>query len=53
MSDEERLKAIDAIYEDISDKYHFLSVFNKQTEILRIQREKESGDVKVLQNLYK
>lgn len=53
MSDEERLNAIDGIYEDISDKYHFLQVFNNQTEILRIQREKESGDVKVLQNLYK
>lgn len=53
MSDEERLKAIDTIYEDIADKYHFLQVFNKQAEILRIQRVKEAGEVKVLQNLYK
>lgn len=53
MSDEERLKAIDAIYEDIADKYHFLKVFNKQAEILRIQRSKEGAEVKVLQSLYK
>ncbi|MGN7785759.1 TerB family tellurite resistance protein [Niabella sp. 22666] len=53
MSDEERLKAIDAIYEDIADKYHFLKVFNKHAEILRIQRSKEGAEVKVLQSLYK
>lgn len=53
MSDEERLKAIDAIYNDMADKWHFLMVFNQQAEILRIQRTKETGDVKVLQSLYK
>ncbi len=53
MSDDERLKAIDAIYNDIADKYHFLKVFNKQAEVLRIQRDKEFSDVKVLQNIYK
>lgn len=53
MSDEERLKAIDDIYEGIADKYHFLKVFNKQAEILRIQRGKEAEEVKVLQQLYK
>lgn len=53
MSDEERLKAIDDIYEDMADKWHFLKVFNQQAEVLRIQRTKQAGEVKVLQSFYK
>lgn len=53
MTDEERLKAIDDIYEDMADKWHFLKVFNQQAEVLRLQRLKEAGEVEVLQQIYK
>lgn len=52
MSDEERLSAIDAIYRDMSDKLQFLRAFNKEAQVLSLQRTKESKDVKVMQGLY-
>lgn len=52
MSDEERLSAIDKIYEDMQDKLVFLRSFNNSTKVLALQRAKESGDVKVLEGLH-
>ena len=52
MSDEERLKAIDNIYEDMQDKLVFLRHFNNNTTILAIQRARERNDAKSLKDIY-
>lgn len=52
MSDEERLAAIDDIYKEVADKLGFLRAFNNQTQVLALQRAKESKDVKVMKGLY-
>jgi hypothetical protein len=52
MSDDERLKAIDAIYLDMQDKLLFLRNFNTSSNILAIQRAKERIDVNAVRNIY-
>jgi hypothetical protein len=52
MSDDERLAAIDSIYDGIEDKLSFLRNFNRGTTVLAMQRERESIDTKVSQQLY-
>lgn len=51
MSDDERLKAIDAIFHDMQDKVFFLRDFNSNISLLAIQRAKEANDSKSLKNL--
>ncbi|MFZ0595431.1 MAG: TerB family tellurite resistance protein [Flavobacterium sp.] len=45
MSDDERLQAIDKIYIDMEDKLLFLRNFNTSSNVLALQRAKESNDV--------
>lgn len=45
MNDEERLQAIDKIFEDTEDKLLFLRNFNSQAFGLSIQRERERADI--------
>jgi hypothetical protein len=52
MSDDERLKAIDAISDDMNDKLLFLREFNNNTVVLAIQRSRERNDAKSLKNIY-
>lgn len=52
MSDDERLKAIDAIYLEMQDKLQFLRDFNASSNILSLQRAKEHNDVDALQGIY-
>jgi hypothetical protein len=52
MSDDERLKAIDRIFQDTEDKLQFLRDFNKKTTILSIQRDKEKREIEKTQQLY-
>ena len=52
MSDDERLKAIDDIFNDMLDKLVFLRQFNNTTTILAIQRDREGKDAKSLKNIY-
>lgn len=52
MSDEERLRSIDWIYEDLLDKVSFLKAFNGSTRVLVMERAKERHQVNTLQNLY-
>lgn len=52
MSDDERLKAIDRIFEDMENKLVFLRHFNNHTSVLSLQRAKEKSDVKVIQGIY-
>lgn len=52
MSDDERLEAIDRIYEDTIDKLTFLRSFNRETGMLNIQRKREKADLHGLGNYY-
>lgn len=52
MSDDERLEAIDKIYEDMHQKVLFLRDFNGSASVLALQRSKESNDVNAVRNSY-
>ena len=52
MSDDERIQAIDRIYFSIEGKLSFLRDFNNTTQILVVQRSKESSDVGAVKKLY-
>ncbi|RKR08150.1 hypothetical protein C8C83_5385 [Flavobacterium sp. 90] len=45
MSDDERLEAIDAVYLEMQDKISFLRDFNASSNVLLLQRAKESNDI--------
>jgi hypothetical protein len=51
MSDDERLNAIDRIFNDMSDKLVFLRTFNKENNVLAIQRGRENVDTRVSKKL--
>jgi len=51
MSDDERLNAIDRIYIDIGDKLVFLRTFNKENNVLALQRGREMVDTKISKKL--
>lgn len=53
MSDDERLAAIDKIYEDMQQKVLFLNNFNGSTSVLALQRSKEANDVNAMRNSYR
>ncbi len=52
MSDDERLQAIENIYNDMQDKLMFLQHFNNNTTILAVQRAKDKNDVSTIRNIY-
>jgi hypothetical protein len=52
MSDDERLHAIDGIYNSSKDQLMFLRSFNSSTTMLAVQRAADDNDVGTLQNLY-
>lgn len=52
MSDDERLAAIDHLYEDMQDKLSFLKGFNNNTSILGIQRARQKADANTLRTVY-
>ena len=51
MSDDERINAIDRIYNDLADKLVFLRTFNKENNVLAIQRGREMVDTKISKKL--
>lgn len=51
MSDEERLKAIDRIFDDTSEKLTFLRSFNREAGMLMQQRKAAKADLKGLKDL--
>lgn len=53
MSDDERLKAIDKIFEDMEDKLVFLRSFNNDTAVFIRQRKAEKREVDGMQGYYK
>jgi hypothetical protein len=52
MSDDERLQAIDRIYNEIFDQFSFLQDFNNGTAVLSVQREKDMQDIDISRKLY-
>ncbi len=52
MSDDERLSAIDRIYNDMADKLMFLRHFNNNTTILAVQRAREKNDAVTMEKIY-
>jgi DNA repair ATPase RecN len=52
MTDDERLKSIDDIFNEIQDKVMFLRHFNNNTTILAVQRAKERNDAENIRNIY-
>jgi hypothetical protein len=52
MSDEQRLSAIDRIYDDMEDKLSFLRDFDGKTGILALQRIKEKNDALTMEGVY-
>lgn len=52
MSDDERLKRIDAIYDDMEDRMVFVNAFGNQIKILTLQKEHEAADVKSTKSLF-
>ncbi len=51
-SDDERLKAIDALYADMQNRLEFLRYFNSSASVLGLQRAREKGNVGVIKELY-
>jgi len=52
MSDDDRLRAIDRIYNSSSDQLQFLLFFNQQAVMLSLQRSKDLNDTRTLKRLY-
>ncbi len=52
MSDDERLKAIDGIHDEVMEQYTFLNEFNNGTAILSLQREKEKMDIDLMRKIH-
>ncbi len=52
MSDDERLTAIDGIYDEMQNKLSFLRYFNNNTTVLAVQRAKEKNDVNSIRSVY-
>ncbi|UPZ36479.1 TerB family tellurite resistance protein [Sphingobacterium sp. PCS056] len=52
MSDDERLKAIDGIYNEMEQKILFLRHFNNKTGVMALQRAKERKDAQTIARIY-
>ena len=53
MSDADRIKGIDRLYNSSTDQLNFLRAFNRQGVVLSLQRAKDANDVNTLKKLYK
>ncbi len=45
MKDDERLKRIDALYNDMQDKYTFVQSFSNEAKLLATSRISEQNDI--------
>jgi hypothetical protein len=52
MTDDERLKRIDALHEDMADKYAFTQAFRNETRLLAAQRLAEKAGIAAVGNLH-
>jgi hypothetical protein len=53
MTDDERLQAIDKIYNSIVDQFSFLRDFNSSTSVLSLQRKSEQTEIEMSRALNK
>jgi cysteinyl-tRNA synthetase len=51
MSDEERLSAIDNIFDDVTEQLQFLRVFNNDSKLVSLQRNKERVEVEASKSI--
>lgn len=52
MSDDERIRRIDALYEEMQDRYVFCNSFCSSVQVQAIQREKETNDAEMMRRIY-
>ncbi len=52
MTDDERLKAIDRIYDDVLGQYTFLNEFNHSTALLSVQRDNEQREIDLMRKIH-
>jgi len=52
MTDDERLKAIDKIYDDVVGQYTFLNEFNNSTALLSLQRDNEQREIDLMRKIH-
>lgn len=52
MTDDERIKAVDKIYNDISEQLFFLRYFNNETKLMVFQRSKDQSEIIHLNELF-
>ena len=52
MSDDERLQAIDRIYNNVIDQFSFLKDFNSSTAFLSLQRKSEQAEIAMSRKIY-
>lgn len=52
MSDDERIKRIDVLYEDIQDKYVFVNSFSNDINVMALQRKNELHEAATVYSLY-
>jgi len=52
MSDDERIRRIDALYEEMQDRYVFCNSFCSSLQVQAIQREKEANDTEMMRGIY-
>lgn len=52
MSDDERVRSIDAVWNEVSQQLTFLRHFNNQARILCLQRAREKNDLSTMDQLY-
>lgn len=52
MTDDERLKVIDKIYDEVTDQYTFLNEFNNSTALLSLQRDNEQREIDLMRKIH-
>ena len=52
MSDDERLGAIDKLFDDMQEKLSFLRYFNKSNTLLALQRARDKNDLQTIRQVY-
>lgn len=52
MSDDERIKRIDVLYEDIQDRYVFVNSFSNDINVMVLQRKNELHEAAIVYSLY-
>ncbi len=52
MTDDERLRAIDKIYDDVLGQYTFLNEFNNSTALLSLQRDNEQREIDLMRKIH-